>query len=403
MKKLLTVYVILLVADSLVFAGGRKQESRGTVPAAQERSFEWKYSASGTAANLKTGEIVIVGLDEIAGTDDDNRVVNPAGKTLVQDVKIEFDKQGVPYVDLGNGFNLYGGDDGKIGTGDDVIKGFGVYPQSDAGGVVKDPIDWRLLDIKDNGQTAVLMAKYALNAVQFNLDANKDSNAWKDSNLRSWMNSRGGASYNKGGTGDTVGFYDAAFNAAEKEKIRLTTVKMDYSADAKWDPGIYNTRENGYNGTTGTFPAYDRVLFGQLGGSPNNETNPNSPWVLATTTGENTQDYVYAISGEEYFEYFGAAYLAGDGWNLVNYRNGYITATNYAIAQGSKNSNTQGMQGLADSWTRSPSSRIDFTSGGSAYGVFWSGTGSMNVGREVTNTQGGITYGTIPIINAALR
>ncbi len=363
---------------------------------------EWSYPGDGTAKNLKTGESVIVGLDGIAGTDDDNRVVNPAGKTLVQGAKVEFDPQGAPFVALGNGFKLYGGDDGKIGTGDDVVAGFGSYAQSDATGDEKDPIDWRLLDINDGGGTAVLISKHALNAVQFNLDANKAGNSWKDSNLRSWMNSRGGSSYNKGGAGDTAGFYDTAFSVAEKAKIRLTNVRMDYSAEIKWDPAKYDTRVNGYNGTTGTFPAYDRVLFAQLGSSPNNESNPNSPWVLATTSGENTQDYVYAISGEEYFEYFGPAYLAGDGWNLVNYRNGYMTATAYAIAQGSKNSNTQGMQGLADSWTRSPSSRTDLTAGGSAYGVFWSGTGSMNVGREVTNAQNGTTYGTIPMINVDL-
>ncbi|MDR1157897.1 MAG: S-layer homology domain-containing protein [Oscillospiraceae bacterium] len=368
-----------------------------------EDFLSWTYAEDGTATHGVTGETVIVGPDGVAGTDDDDRVVNPTGKTLVQNAKVAFDAQSAPYVSLGNGFKLYGGEDGKIGTGDDVVADFGAYPQSDATGAVKDPVSWRLLDIKDGGATAVLISAHALNAVQFNLDAGKASNAWKDSNLRAWMNSRGGVSYNKGGAGDTVGFYDAAFSAADKEKIKLTTVKMDHSGDIKWDPNLYDTRENGYNGTTGTFPAYDRVLFAELGGSPNNETNPNSPWVLATTTGEDTQDYVYAISGEEYFAYFGPAYLAGDGWNLVNYRNGYMTATAYAIAQGSKNSNTQGMTGLADSWTRSPSSRTDFTGGGSAYGVFWSGTGSMNVGREVTNAQNGTTYGAIPMINVDLR
>ena len=380
---------------------------------------QWKYATDGTAVNANTYEIVIVGLDGIAGTDDDNQLVNPAGKVLAANINVSFDAQEVPYVSLGNGFDLYGGEDGKIGTGDDIVVNFGSYAQNDASGALKDPINWRLLDIKEDFSTAVLIASQCLDAAYFNLEVNKASNAWDTSNLRSWLNSRGGKAVRNTFSNEAdPGFYDTAFTTAEKAKIALTNVKMNYSEDAKWSSDVF-VRPEGYatyNNTAGTYPAYDTVWFAEINssnpndwtGNGNNPSNKNSPWILSTTTGVSTQDYVYAISGEEYFEYFGKAWVVGDGWDLVNYRDGYFRASAYASARGAKTSPTVGLPfPIVDNLARSPG-RSDLLANGVAYGVFWSGTGSMNIGRPVygspteANIANTSTYGIIPMINVHL-
>lgn len=342
----------------------------------------WTYHGDGTATHAQTGQTVIVGLDGVAGTSDDDAVVNPAGTVLAEGVSVSVDASGARYVDLGNGFHLYPGADGLLGTTDDVVTGFGSYPQSDATGATADPLNWRLLDI-DDGE-AILMTAPIVDAVLFNLEAT-DGNTWADSNLRSWLNSRGGQSLQ----GDTRGFYDAAFSEEEKERIALTDVRMDYSGHPLWDasPDGYD-----YQGTQGTYPAYNRT----------NEA-PNF-WELYSTTGEDTQDHVFAISGEEGFEYFGQGTLeVAEGWDILNYTNGYFAPTEYAKAQGAKyNTGGNGAEftGFGDTWTRSPGREAD--ENGWYYGVFWGSTGSMNSGREVSNSQGGTAYGTLPLITVSL-
>ncbi len=326
----------------------------------KETEIEWDYSGDGTATSRKTGETVIVGLDGIAGTGDDDIVVSPAGNALLENIQVQFDNNNVPCVALGNGFDLYPGADGKIGTEDDVVKGFGSYAQSDKTGQVKDPLNWRLLDIKDN--KAVIMTDVLVDSIQFNLKGT-DSNQWKDSNIRSWMNSTGGTN----ASGDTVGFYNTAFSADEKAKIALTNVNM--------------------NGNT-AFLAYNR-------------TKSADWWEYYTDAGENTSDYVWTLSGEEAFGYFGLSKIATFeqlGHDPKNYTNGYFVPSDYAYAKGVKintGGNGAAFVGFGDSWTRSQGRGKDDS--GNQYGVFWGSTGSLNSGRPV-NTA----YGALPVVTVKL-
>ncbi len=377
---------LLLAAVSCTGSGNTDSTEAQRAPATRQTqtpaAVSWTYNGDGTATG-NDGSTVIVGLDKVAGTADDNQIVNPKGTVLRSHVKAAKDKDGAPFVALGNGFNLYGGADGLLGTIDDVVKGFGTYPQSDPTGATREPLDWRLLDIK--GSEAVLICSRIVDAVQFNLRAS-DGNDWKNSNLRSWLNSRGGRNL-KGGT---TGFYNAAFSEAEKAKINLTRVKMDYSGWPQWDPNLDQYK---YQGTHGTYPAYNRT-----------NASPNY-WELYTTTGESTDDYVYAISGEEGFEYFGPTTCqVVEGWSLVNYFNGYFTPTEYAKAQGAKfndGHNGAAFRGNGDTWSRSPGRPVD--ENGNYYGVFFGATGDFNSGRIVNNIQNNTCYGALPMINVSLR
>ncbi len=319
-------------------------------------------------------------------------VVNPSGKVLMENAVVLTDMYGMKYADLGNGFHLYAGPDGILGSYDDLVMGFGSYPQSDITAKTSDPLNWRILDIQDG--VATLMCQYAVNAVFFNVNVT-DGIDWENSNLRKWLNSTGGISYK----GDTVGFYDRAFTDAEKDKIQLTEVRMDYSDYPLWDASV---DENAYDGATGTFPVYNKVK--------KKMTGLEYPWDLLTTIGSNTFDYVYAISGEEIFEYFGGPDLTllKEPWNTVNYTNAYFTATNYALAKGVKiNGGSQpSFYYNTDTWTRSPGIIDDE---GKCYGVSHATNGDINTGREVNGVQGSvasgtdIAYGTIPLIQVSLK
>lgn len=319
----------------------------------------WVDNGDGTATDSRTGQTVLVGADGKAGTKDDNQIVNPAGAVVLTDVKVLLDEEGLPYVALGNGFRLYAGDDGILGTIDDVVKGFGSYPQSDATGGSADPLDWRLLDIQDG--KAVLMSASILDGVKFNLNAT-DGDDWENSNLRSWLNSRGGES----GQGDTKGFYDTAFSAEEKAKILLTNVSMQSDS---------------------SFIAYNTLLSSDW-------------WGYYTTTGKDTQDYVWSLSGEEAFAYYGRSKIATQeelGHDPANYTNGYFCPTEYAKAQGVKfntGGNGPSFVGFGDIWLRSSGAKTD---DGNYYGVFWGSTGSLNVGRAVNRV-----YGAAPVIAVSI-
>ncbi len=332
----------------------------------------WVYNGDGTATSIVTGETVIVGLDETAGTQDDNRVVNPAKDVLIENVVFSKNEKGELFIDLGNGFQLYAGADKLLGTTDDVVK-FGSYPQSDKSGETTEPLTWRLLDIKDG--VATLLSAKVVDAAKFNLDATS-GNQWSDSNLRAWLNSDGGES----NTGDTAGFYNKAFNEEEKGKIVPTEVQCDYTDAEKWTLGDpYNYRD-----TEGNFPGYDRTI---------------EYYELYTTTGENTVDNVYAISGEEVFRYFSQGIrMNPEYYDLTKFRDGYFPLTPYALSQGAKY-NSSALQwmfnGNADSWTRSEGRVMD--EDGKYYGIFWGSYGNMNTGRTVDTT-----YGVLPIVNVSL-
>ncbi|MDY3765986.1 MAG: DUF6273 domain-containing protein [Lachnospiraceae bacterium] len=326
----------------------------------------WLYNEDGTATYSTTGEVTIVGLDGKAGTADDNQVVNPAGTALLTDVTPEYDEDGKVYITIDSDLKLTAGEDGKIGTTDDVVT-FGSYMQSehvDDGNTA--PLSWQILDIKDG--KATLITESIVDGVQFNL-SDADGNDWSTSNLRSWMNSNGGQNLQ----GDTTGFYDAAFTEEEKAKIVLTDVSMNSDS---------------------SFIAYNRLV--------KNASSSEDYWDYYTTTGTDTQDYVYALSGEEVFEYFGlstVATLEELGHNPLYYTDGYTGATGYAVYVGvNTNGGGNGTTyiGYADSWTRSQGA-VDET-GETSCGVFLGSVGSLNVGRSVTRG-----YGARPVINVTLN
>jgi neutral ceramidase len=321
---------------------------------------QWTFNGDGTATNTKTGEMVIVGLDHEAGTADDNEIVSPSGKVILKNAHPMHDSNSKVYVDLGNGFRVYPGADNVIGTKDDVVINFGHYPQSDSSGAKADPIDWRILDIKDN--VATLTSSVLLDAVKFNNNEN-DGNEWATSNLRLWLNSKGG----KSSSGDTNGFYNSAFSPKEKSNILLTTVSMK---------------------SKNKFIAYDRLLSSDW-------------WKYYSTNGENTQDYIWALSGEEVFNYFGKSSIATEkelGHSPDNYTAAYFAPSKFAHSNGVKvntGGNGPSFVGYGDIWTRSKGADGD----GKTYnGVFVGSTGSLNSGRSVTRD-----YGVLPVIRVRLK
>ena len=86
---------------------------------------------------------------------------------------------------------------------------FGSYPQSDASGKSKEPIEWIVLE-KSN-DSAFLMAKYILDCKTYGVynDFRTDHPCWENSILRKWLNTE---------------FYSVAFNNSEKELIKTTKV-----------------------------------------------------------------------------------------------------------------------------------------------------------------------------------
>jgi hypothetical protein len=324
----------------------------GSIVSAQTHG-NWIYHGDGTATNASSGQRVIVGLDFKAGSNDDNQIVNPVGKVLLKNAKVSLDPSSTVYVELGNGFNLYGGPDGLLGTTDDVIKGFGRYVQKDVIGAAAEPLAWRLLDI--NGDQAILICDVIIDGIKFNLNAT-DSSDWSKSNLRSWLNSKGG----QNSSGNTAGFYNAAFNETEKAKIVLTEVSMHSNT---------------------TFRALDKSV-NLPSGSPR--------WKDWKTNGTDTQDYVWALSGEEVFKYFGTSKVptqAQLGHDPANDANTYFHPSYYAIAKGVKvNQGGNGYPyiGYGDSWlrTQGPMDGTNYT------GSFMSSTGTIDIGRSGSALEG---------------
>jgi hypothetical protein len=315
----------------------------------------WSFNGDGTATN-SSGKRVIVGADGAAGTADDNQIMNPAGTVLQKNVKLAVDANSVAYVPLGNGFDLYAGADHNLGTTDDVVKGFGKYPQSDVTGVRADPLDWRLLDIQDG--KATLLAGAQLDSVQFNLQAG-DGNDWPKSNLRAWLNSVGG----RDASGNNTGFYNTAFSAAEK--ARIVPTRLDRP------PGPPFSAYNG-PGVTNTPPGY-------------------------TTPATNTQDAVWALSGEEVVKYFGPSKLrSGPSVDSSTFTNANIVPSDYARARGVKineGGNGPATVGYGDFWTRTPGR----TEGSKYYAIFVSSIGNFNARREVN-----LAYGALPVVTVSL-
>jgi hypothetical protein len=306
-------------------------------------------NGDGTATLIKadgtlSSSNIIIGLDNIPATSDDG-IVNPAGTLLLSNPTVQYDGT-TPYVDLGNGFKVYPGDDNKIGTTEDIVT-FGEYAQSDITGATKDPLDWYLLDMQ-NGN-ALLTTKEGIEPVQFNLYGN--GNVYNDSNLEKWLNSTGGTSVSP--SGNNAGFLTTAFDSTEQAKIVAVSNTTDNVIPVVSD------------GTTWIY---------------NYTPNPISP----VPTG----DKVFALSGAEVWKYFGPYVTPTDASittlppNPEDLTNGYTSATPYAIAMGANINTTVGsyMYNTTRYWTRS-------AGGDSMYAVFVSVGGYLNWKIDIGTTS----------------
>ena len=118
----------------------------------------------------------------------------------------------------------------SISVGDIVT--FGHYEQDNDRDNGKEPIEWRVLDINEEGQLLLLSDK-ALDVQRYN--TTYISITWEKSTIRSWLNGYE-ASYNTVGKDYTAeNFIDAAFTAEEKAKIVISDVP------AHKNPSYYST------------------------------------------------------------------------------------------------------------------------------------------------------------------
>jgi Family of unknown function (DUF6273) len=79
---------------------------------------------------------------------------------------------------------------------------FGIYPQT-ADGTDRTPIKWRVL--QNSGRELFMLSEYILDCKRYH--GAYAEITWRDCDLRKWLNDE---------------FYDAAFNAAEKEFVKTT-------------------------------------------------------------------------------------------------------------------------------------------------------------------------------------
>ena len=111
---------------------------------------------------------------------------------------------------------------GKYSAGD-LIQ-FGHYEQDNDESNGKEPITWRVLEVKSD--RLLVMSEMIIDAILFNYSGVvQDYIAWEGSDIRDWLN--GYISIYKQdplGADTRPNFYDSAFNATEKELILTTTV-----------------------------------------------------------------------------------------------------------------------------------------------------------------------------------
>ncbi len=120
----------------------------------------------------------------------------------------------------------------SISVGDIVT--FGHYEQDNDTDNGKEPIEWRVLDINEEGQLLLLSDK-ALDVRPYNTEMIYIT--WEDSTIRSWLNGYG-ASYNRVGKDYTAeNFIDAAFTAEEKAKILTSNVPAHKNPSYSTSPG----------------------------------------------------------------------------------------------------------------------------------------------------------------------
>lgn len=93
---------------------------------------------------------------------------------------------------------------------------FGSYPQSDETGVIKDPIEWIVLERDEENYKALLLSKYILDCKRYDMSS-KTNYSWRDSELRAWLNDE---------FINSISFYDDG--TADSEKNVILDTKVDY-------------------------------------------------------------------------------------------------------------------------------------------------------------------------------
>lgn len=91
---------------------------------------------------------------------------------------------------------------------------FGNYMQTNENGSTKDPIDWIVLDKKDD--KVLLLSKYILDNKQYHFES--VDTTWKNCDLRKWLNNS---------------FYNEAFN--ENEKKQIINMNIENGNNVKFD------------------------------------------------------------------------------------------------------------------------------------------------------------------------
>ncbi len=124
----------------------------------------------------------------------------------------------------------------KVG---DVIA-FGTYEQDALLSNGKEPIEWIILDKREDG-SLVLLSKYALDCKPYNKDLADVT--WETCTLRTWLNED---------------FYNAAFSAQEQARIV---------------PVMIENEDNPYYGTTGGKPTTDKVWLLSINEATNEFTS----------------------------------------------------------------------------------------------------------------------------------
>ena len=94
---------------------------------------------------------------------------------------------------------------------------FGSYPQTAAGND-NTPVEWLVLE--NDGETALLISRYALDCQQYN--TGEEDTTWEQCALRDWLNNE---------------FYNRAFSSDEKKRIVKSSVSADENPSYSTDPG----------------------------------------------------------------------------------------------------------------------------------------------------------------------
>ena len=94
---------------------------------------------------------------------------------------------------------------------------FGGYPQTQNGND-KTPIEWLVLE--SNGETALLISRYALDCKPYNTEF--VGTTWEQCTLRGWLNNA---------------FYNRAFSTEEKQYILQSDVSADKNPEYSMNPG----------------------------------------------------------------------------------------------------------------------------------------------------------------------